>query len=81
MKFNTPILFGIVYHGQQADGTAGTKRPIHGGCSYHPLDDILPPPPTNRIDHIGEESDNDAERHRQNPRSFPMTKTGFQLFE
>jgi hypothetical protein len=33
------------------------------------------------IDDIGEESDDDRETRRPNPRSFPTTKTGFQKFE
>jgi hypothetical protein len=33
------------------------------------------------IDDIGEESDYDGETRPPNPRSFPMTKTGFQNFE
>jgi len=33
------------------------------------------------IDNIREESDDNGETQRPNPRSFPTTKTGFQKFE
>ena len=61
MKFNNPILFGIVYCGKQADGTAGSQMPMYSGCSYVPVDDILPPVAENMINDIREESDDDAE--------------------
>jgi len=53
---------------------------MHGGRSYIPLDDILPPPDEDMIDNIGEESDDDGATLRPHPRNFPMTKTGFQQF-
>jgi len=81
MKLIIPMLFCIVYRGQQADGTDGAQTPMRGGRSYLPLDDILPPPAEDMIDNIGEESDDDGEMRRPNPRSFPTTKTGFQKFE
>jgi len=81
MKLSNPTLFCVVYHGQQADGTDGAQTPMRGGHSYLPLDDILPPPTEDMIDDIGEESDDDREMRRPNPRSFPTTKTGFQKFE
>jgi len=81
MKLTNPMLFCVVYRGQQADGTDGAQTPILGGRSYLSLDDILPPPAKNMIDDIREESDDDGERQRPNPRSFPTTKTGFQKFE
>jgi hypothetical protein len=33
------------------------------------------------INNIGEESEDDCEMRRPTPRSFPTTKTGFQIFE
>ena len=81
MKLSNPTLFCVVYRGQQADGTDGAQTPMRGGRSYLPLDDILPPPAEDMIDDIGEESDDDGETRRPNPRSFPTTKTGFQKFE
>jgi hypothetical protein len=81
MKLSNPTLFCVVYRGQQADGTDGAQTPMRGGRSYLPLDDILPPPAEDMIDDIGEESVDDGETRRPNPRSFPTTKTGFQKFE
>jgi len=81
VKLSNPTLFCVVYCGQQAYGTDGAQTPMHGGRSYLPLDDILPPPAEDMIDDIGEESDDDGETWRPNPRSFPTTKTGFQKFE
>jgi len=49
-----------------------------GGCSYLPHDDILPPPADDRINDIREDSDDDAEMLRANPRNFPITNTGEQ---
>jgi len=51
---------------------------MRGGRSYFPLDDILPPPAEDMIDDIGQESDDDGEMRRPNPRSFLTTKSGFQ---
>jgi len=81
MKLINPTLFCVVYQGQQADGTAGAQTPMRGGRSYLPLDDILPPPAEDMIDDIREESDNDGDTRRRNPRSFPTMKTGFKKFE
>ena len=81
MKSINGTLFCMVYPGQQADSTAGAQRPMCGGCSYHPLNDILPPPAENMIDDIGAESDDDGGTCRPNPKSFLMVKTGFQKFE
>jgi len=81
MKLSNPTLFCVVYRGQQADGTDGAQTPMRGGRSYLPLDDILPPPADDMINDIGEESDDDGEMRRPNPRSFPTMKTGFQKFE
>jgi len=55
--------------------------PMRGGRSYFPLDDILPPPAKDLIDHIVEESQDDGETRRPNPSSSLTTKTGFQKFE
>ena len=81
MKLSNPTLFCIVYRGQQADGTDGAQKPMRGGRSYLPLEDILPPPAEDMINDIGEESDDDGETRHPNPRSFPTTKTGFQQFQ
>jgi len=81
MKLSNPTLFWVVYRGQQANCTDGAQTPMLGGRSYLPLDDILPPPAEDMIDNIGEESDDDGETQRPNPRSFPTTKTGFQKLE
>jgi len=81
MKLSNPMLFCVVYRGQQTDSTAGAQTPMCGGHSYLPLDDIIPPPAKDMIDDIREESDDDGETWRPNPRSFLTTKTGFQKFE
>ena len=81
MKLCNPMLSCVVYHGQQADGTDCAQTPMHGGRSYLPLDDILPPPADDMIDDIGQESDDDGEMWHPNPRSFPTTKRGLQKFE
>jgi len=81
MKLSNPTRLCVVYRGQQADRTDGAQTPMRGGRSYHPLDNILPPPAEDMIDDIGEESDDDVETRRPNPRSFPTTKTGFEKLE
>jgi len=81
MKISNPTLFCVVYCGQQADGTDGAQMPVHGGYSYLPLDDFLPPAAKDTIDDIGEVSDHDGEMWRPNPSPDPITKTGFQKFE
>jgi hypothetical protein len=81
MKLSNPTLFCIVYHGQQADGTDGAQMPMRGGLSYLPLDNIHPPPAEDMMDYIREESDDDGEMRRPNPRSFLTTKSGFHKFE
>ena len=80
MKLSKPTLFCVVYRGQQANSTDGAKMPMRGGRSYLPLDDFLPAPAEDMLDNIGEESDDDGETRRPNPRSFRTTKTGFQKF-
>jgi len=81
MKLNNPTLFSVVYCGQQANGTAGAQTPMHGGLSYPPPNNILPPPAEDMMDDVGEELDDDAMTHPPNPRSLPMTITGFQKLE
>jgi hypothetical protein len=49
-----PMLFCVVYRGQQADGTAGAQPSMRGCCSYLCPDAILPPPAEDMIDDIGE---------------------------
>lgn len=71
----------VVYRGQQAYDKSGAQRPIGGGRSYLPLDDILPPLGKDMINDIREASDNDAGIRRQIPRCFPTIPTGFQTFE
>jgi len=64
LTLSNPTLFCVVYHGQQADGTDGAQTPMHGGRSFLPLADILPPPAQDVINDIWEESDDDGEmRH------------------
>jgi len=81
MKLNNAMPLHVVYHGQQTNGTSGAQTHMHGGRSYLPLDDILPPPHGDMIKDIEERSDNDAERRHTNQRSFQTMKTGFQKFE
>jgi len=45
------------------------------------MDEILPAGTEDMIDNVGEASDDAGETRRPNPRSFLMTKTGFQKFE
>ena len=54
---------------------------MRGGRSYHPQDDIFPPPAEDMINDIGEELEDDGEMRRPNPSSSLMTKTGLQKFE
>jgi hypothetical protein len=75
MKLRNPTLFRVIYHGHQSDGTDGAQTPMRGGCSYHSLDNIRPPPAKDLIDDVEEESDDDGYTQRPNPRSFPMTKS------
>ena len=77
-KLCNPTRFCVVYRGQTGDGTDGAQTPMCGGRSCPPLHDIPPPPAEDMIDHIREESDDDGETQRPNPRSFPTTKSGFQ---
>jgi hypothetical protein len=81
MKSSNPTLSCVVYRGQRADAAAGAQTPMHGGSSNLPLDDILPPAAEDMIDHNAEESDDDSESWRPNPRSFPTTKPCFQMFQ
>jgi len=67
MKLSNPMRCCVVYRGQEADGTDGAQTSMRGGRRYLPLDDILPPPAKDMIDHIGEESDDDGETLRPNP--------------
>jgi len=55
--------------------------PMHCGCSYHPLHDIMPPPRRDMIDNVREESDHDGETLCPHPGCFPTTKTSFRMFE
>jgi len=54
---------------------------MRGGRSYLPQDDILPSPAENINDDIVEESEDDGETRRPNPRSFLTMKRGFHKFE
>ena len=80
-EIKQPNAFWVVYRCQQADGTDGAQTPMRGGRSYHPLDDILPPPAEDMIDTIGEELDDGGEMRPPYPRCFPRMKTGFQIFK
>jgi len=55
MKLTNPMLFWVVYRGQEADGTSGTQTPMRGGRSYLPLYDINQPPAKDMFDNIREE--------------------------
>jgi hypothetical protein len=60
MKQINPMLCCIVYRGSQADGMAGAQTRMCPGSSYHPLDDILPPPVEDMIDDIVEDWEKDG---------------------
>ena len=81
MKLNSPMIFLVVYCGQQADVTSGAQTPTRGGENNVPLESIPPPAAENMIDNIREESDNDSETRHPNPSTVQLTKTGFQKFE
>jgi len=81
MKSSNSRVFRVVHWAQQADGTDGAQTPMDAGCSYLPLDDILPPPAEDIIENIREKLDHDGEMWRPNLRIFHTTKTGFQKFE
>ena len=81
IKSNNPMLFCVVYHGQQANSRSGAQTLICHGCSYLPFDVILLPPAEDMIDDIREEPDDDAETGYPNSKIFLTTKTGFQKFE
>jgi hypothetical protein len=61
MKLNNARQFGVIYHGQQADGTAGAQTPMCGGRSYLRQGVILLPPPKDIIYNIREQLDDDGE--------------------
>jgi hypothetical protein len=54
---------------------------MHGGRSYLPLGDILPPPAKDMINNIGQELDDDHETRHPYPRTFLTIDSGFQRFE
>jgi len=81
MDLSIPTFFCVVYRGQQANGADGAQRVKRGGCSYLPLDDILLPPTEDMIDDIRDESDDDSDMRRPNPRRFLTTKPGFHNFK
>jgi len=54
---------------------------MHGGGSYLPEDDILPPSAKDMIDDIREESDDDADMQWPKRRSFLMKKPGCHMVE
>jgi len=78
MKCNNPTLPCVIYCSQPAEGTAVAQTLMHGGRSYHLLDDILPPRAQNMIDDISEASDDDVGTLCLEARSIPTTKTRFQ---
>jgi len=81
MELYNQTLICVVHRGEQADGTACAQIPMRGCCSYLPLDVTLPPPAEDMIDDSGEESDDEGQTRRPNPRSFRPTKPGFRKFE
>jgi len=81
MTLGQPKLCCAVCCGQQADGTTGIQTPMGGGRSSLHLEEILPSPVEDMIDDIVEESDDYTETSRQHAKSFPIMKTGFQMFK
>ena len=81
MNLSSPTLFCVIYCGQQANSTAGALVPIRGGGSDLALDDARTPTTKELLNDIAEELDDDGVTRRPNPRSFPMSKTGIQLFD
>jgi len=81
MQLINPMVFWVIYRGQQAESTSGAPMTMHGGRSYLHLDDIWPPPSEDMIDDIRNELDDDAETWCPNPSIFLRTKSGFQKFE
>lgn len=71
----------IVYHGYEADGTAGAQTLLLRSRSYSPWDSILPPPAEEMIYIDVEDWDDNGERRHPNTRSFPTKNTAFQYFE
>jgi len=66
IKLPKPRLLCVIDHGQQANSISGGQSPIHAARSYLSLDDILPPPANDIVNHIWEESDNDVETWHPN---------------
>jgi len=64
MKLHNPILLCIVYCCQQADARACGRTPMHGGRSFLPLPDILPPPAEDMIKDFRQESSDDGDSCR-----------------
>jgi len=81
MELYNPTLLCVVHCGKQADGTSGAHRPLRGGHSYLPLNDILPSQAEDMIDNIRVESDDDAETWGPNPRCIRTKKTRIQKIE
>jgi len=80
MTISNQMRFCVLRRGRQADGTAGAQTPLYGGRSYLAQDNIIPPSEKDKINDIGEQSDDDGEMRRPNARNFLITKTGFQKF-
>jgi hypothetical protein len=81
MKLCNLTHFGVVYHSQKADSTAGGHTPMRGCHSSCYLDDILPRPVKDMMDDLVEQSNDDGETWHPHSRSSPTTKTDFQKFE
>jgi hypothetical protein len=69
MKLSNPMLFGVIYRGQQVVSTYSAQTPLRAGHSYLLLDDIFPPPAEDMFDDIEEESDGDGEMQCPNPKA------------
>jgi hypothetical protein len=66
IKLNNPTCFFVIYRSQQANGTSGAQMPIDGGLRYLTLDDTSHPPAKDKINNIGEESDDDVTKQCTN---------------
>lgn len=67
-ELDNPTLFRTVYDGQQANCSGFSQMPMYTGHSYLPLNDTLPPQAQEIMNHIGEESDDDANMWHPNQR-------------
>jgi len=81
MNIDNPILVGIIYCSQQADGLLSAQAPMRGGHSYIPCDDTLPTSAKDMMHYIGKKSDCNADIPCQSKRSLLTTKKDIQMFK